>query len=195
MQGYDLEIVFTPAMLGLKRKSDEVASTNNLSKWWKQNKTKIKDKFQDEMKAWFIPESEDNPYRWAEINFTILRTNNRKMDPDSLGPSTYKWTIDLLTELGYIVDDDRCRVILHPTELNCKGTIETSVKMQVNFYERIEMTIEELREAANKLVAELDKVGGENHVKAACGRVRKILVDLKNATPQLRRNLMELDEK
>lgn len=195
MQEYDLEIVFTPAMLGLKRKSDEVASTNNLSKWWKHSKAKIMTSFKNNMKEWFISEFEDNPYRWAEINFTIMRTNNRKMDPDSLGPSTYKWTIDLLTEQGYIVDDDRCRVILHPTELNCKGTIETSVRMQVKLFERIEMDIKELKLAAQQLVTELENVGGETHIKAACGRVRMILGDLKNATPQLRRDLKELDKK
>lgn len=195
MQEYDLEIVFTPAMLGLKRKSDEVASTNNLSKWWTFSKTKIMNSFKSEMKNWFIPEFEDNPYRWAEINFTILRTNNRKMDPDSLGPSTYKWTIDLLTEQGYIVDDDRCRVILHPTELNCKGTIETSVRMQIKLFERIEMNIDELKVVATQLVTELENVGGDNHVKAACGRARMILGDLKNATPQLRRDLKDLDKK
>ena len=57
------------------------------------------------------------------------------------------------------------------------------------------MTIEELKQAAGNLVAELENVGGENHVKAACGRARMILGDLKNATPQLRRDLKSLDKK
>jgi len=195
MQEYDLDIVFTPAMLGSKKKSQEVCSTNNISRWWRHSKTKIMSQFKQDMREWFIPEWQSNPYRYAEINFTILRTNNRRMDPDSLGPSTYKWTIDLLTEQGYIVDDDQCRVVLHPTELNCKGTIETSVRMQIKLFERIEMTVEELKQAASNLVAELENVGGENHVKAACGRVRMILGDLKNATPELRRNLKDLDKK
>jgi len=131
MEEWDIDIVFAPAMLRYKKKSDEVASTNNLSRWWKQNKTKIKNCFQDELKEWYIPEYKGEPYRWAEIHFTILRTNKRKMDSDSLGPSTYKWAIDLLTKQGYIVDDDQCRVIMHPTELDVPGTIETSVRMQV----------------------------------------------------------------
>jgi len=151
--------------------------------------------FKQDMREWFIPEWLDNPYRYAEIHFTILRTNNRKMDPDSLGPSTYKWTIDLLTELNYIIDDDQCMVVLHPTELNCDGTIETSVRMQIKLFKRIEMTIEELKIVATQLVAELENVGNGNHVKAACGRVRMILGDLKNATPELRRNLKDLDKK
>ncbi len=195
MQEYDLEIVFTPAMIGSKKKSQEVCSTNNISRWWRHSKTKIMNQFKQDMREWFIPEWQDNPYRYAEIHFTILRTNNRKMDPDSLGPSTYKWTIDLLTELNYIIDDDQCMVVLHPTELNCDGTIETSVRMQIKLFERVSMTIDELKEAANNLVAELEQVGGENHVKAASGRARMILGDLKNATPQLRRDLKSLDKK
>ena len=194
MQEFDLEIVFTPAMLGLKRKSDEVCSTNNLSRWWKQSKTRIMNKFKADMREWFISESEDNPYRWAEIHFTILRTNGRKMDPDSLGSSTYKWTIDLLTELGYIIDDDQCRVIQNPTQLHCKGNIETSVKMQVKFHERIEMSIDELKEAADQLVADLKKVDGTSHNKAASKRVRTLLMQLRGVAPGLCEDLIDLDK-
>ena len=189
-----MEIVFTPAMLGLKRKSDEICSTNNLSRWWKQSKTRIMNQFKNNMKEWFIPESDDNPYRWAEIHFTILRTNGRKMDPDSLGSSTYKWTIDLLTEQGYLLDDDKCRVVLEPTQLHCKSNIETSVRMQVKFHERYEMEIEDLKLKAYNLIDELEKVGGEHHIKAASAKVRGILIDIKNATPKLRRDLIELDK-
>ncbi len=57
------------------------------------------------------------------------------------------------------------------------------------------MTVEELKIVATQLVAELENVGGENHVKAACGRARMILGDLKNATPQLRRDLKMMDKK
>ena len=117
------------------------------------------------------------------------------MDPDSLGPSTYKWAIDLLVEQGMIIDDDQCMVVLHPTKLDCPGTIETSVRMQVKLFERIKMTIEELKIAVNTLANELKDVGGENHVKASCGRARMILGDLKNSVPQLRRDLKDLDRK
>ncbi len=195
MQEYDLDIVFTPAVIGSKKKSQEVCSTNNISRWWRHSKTKIMSQFKHDMREWFIPKWLDNPYRSAEIHFTILRTNKRKMDPDSLGPSTYKWTIDLLVEQGMIIDDDQCMVVLHPTKLDCPGTIETSVRMQVKLFERIEMTIEELKVAVNALADELKDVGGENHVKAACGRARMILGDLKNVVPQLRRDLKTLDKK
>ena len=191
---FDVDIVFTPAMLGLKRKSDEVASTNNLSKWWRHSKTRIKESFKNTLKEWYLPEWDDNIYRKAEIHFTILRTNQRKMDADSLGPSTYKWAIDCLTEQGYIEDDDQCKVVLHPTLLGQKGNIETSVRMQVKLLERFEMTVEELKIKIAELAAEMEKVGGENHVKASSKRVRKILGEIKNATPQLRRELVDLDK-
>jgi len=191
---FDIDIVFTPAMLGLKRKSDEIASTNNLSKWWKQSKTRIKESFKNTLKEWYLPEWDDNVYRKAEVHFTILRTNQRKMDADSLGASTFKWSIDCLTEQGYIVDDDQVKVVLNPTLLSQEGNVETSVRMQVKLLERFEMTIQELREKIAALSAELENVGGENHIKNASKRARKILGEIKNATPQLRRDLVELDK-
>lgn len=191
---FDIDIVFAPAMLGLKRKSDEIATTNNISKWWRQAKTRIKNDFQDYLKAWFLPENEDNPYRWAEIHFTILRTDDRKMDSDSLGPSTYKWAIDLLTIQGYIIDDDQCRVVQHPTELSVNGNIETSVRMQVILKERLEMTIEKLTEVADQLNTELQIYNSGKRTKAGSGRIRNILEELKRATPQLRIDLITADK-
>lgn len=195
MEEWDIDIVFAPAMLGLKRKSDEAATNNNLSRWWKQSKTRIKNQFQEDMREWYIPEHDDNPYLWAEIHFTILRTNFKKMDSDAFGASTYKWAIDLLTTQGYLLDDDKCRVVLNPTRLGVEGTLETSIHMQVKFKERFEMTVEELKETVRILNQELERVGGEDHVKAASGRARMILGELKNATPQLRRDLKTLDSK
>ncbi len=193
-EDFDMTIVFTPAMMGYKKKSDELISNNNISKWWKQSKTKLMNDFKNKMKEWYLAENDDSPYRWAEIHFTILRTNNKKIDSDALSSSTYKWTIDLLTELGYLVDDDQCRIILHPTKLNCEGPIETSVKMQVKFYERIEMELDELKQKVIELAKELSKVDGENHNKSASARVRKMLVEIKNGTPSLRRKLLDLDK-
>lgn len=191
---FDITIDFPPAMLKRKRKSDEVVSNNNLSLWWRHSKTEIKNEFKSMLKEWYLPEWDDNIYRRAEVHFTILRTNHRKMDPDSLGSSTYKWALDCLTEQCYIVDDDRVRVVLNPTLLGQSGNVETIVRMQIKLLERYEMTIDELRENLAKLTSELENVGGEKHVKAASGRARKILGEIKNATPQLRRDMIELDK-
>ena len=56
------------------------------------------------------------------------------------------------------------------------------------------MTIKELRIVADSLVTELKKVGEENHLKPSSKEVRLILGKIKNATPQLRRDLLELDK-
>ncbi len=195
MEEWDIDIVFAPAMLGLVRKSDEIATTNNLSRWWKQSKTRIKNKFQEDLKEWFIPEYDDNPYRWAEIHFTILRTNHMKIDSDYLGPSSYKWAIDLLTVQGYIIDDDQCRVVQHPTKLGVEGAIETSIRMQVKLNERFEMTLEDLKEKSETLAEEMNVFFSGKRTKAGSARIRSILGDVKNATPQLRRDLVAADKK
>ena len=57
------------------------------------------------------------------------------------------------------------------------------------------MTITELKDAVVTLHADLEKVNGVVHNKAASARVRKARGEIKNATPQLRRDLVELDKK
>lgn len=189
---FDIDVVFPPAMLGYKRKSDEVASTNNLSKWWKQSKTRIKENFKTIIKEWYLPEWDGNIYRRAEVHYTILRTNYRGMDSDALGPSTYKWALDCLTEQGYITDDDQCKVVLNPTLLGQSGNVETMIRMQIKLLERQDMTVDELKEAVVILNNELERVGGTDNVKASCNRARKLLVEIRNATPELSLELNEM---
>ena len=57
------------------------------------------------------------------------------------------------------------------------------------------MTIDKLRDKLLELNNELLNVGGEEHVKAASKRARMILGEIKNAVPQLRKELRELDRK
>jgi len=94
-----------------------------------------------------------------------------------------------------MVDDDKIRVVLNPTQLYVEGSVETSVRIVIKLYERFEMTINELKTKAEQLVNELENVGEDTHVKAASGRVRNLLGEIKNATPQLRRDLIALDKK
>jgi hypothetical protein len=56
------------------------------------------------------------------------------------------------------------------------------------------MTIEELRSMLHSLESNLAEVGGERHNKSASARARLILGKIKNATPQLRKELIELDK-
>lgn len=188
---FDISVVFPPAMMGYKRRSDEAATTNNLSKWWKQSKTRIKGDFKNMIKEWYLPIWDRNIYRSAEIHFTILRTNQRRMDSDSLGPSTYKWAIDCLTEQGYIIDDDQCKVVLNPTLLGQSGNVETMIRMEIKLLERKEMTIEELKKVVKILDSELTMVHGKKHVKASSKRAQDLLNEITNAAPQLKQDLID----
>ena len=188
---YKIEFIFTPPTFGKKK---ELCSLNNLSRWYRFAKTKIKQEFKTELGEWFLPQWEDNPYSKAEIEYTILRKDGKKLDSDNL-TIIYKWVQDFLVEQEYMIDDDKIRVVLNPTQLYVEGSVETSVRIVIKLYERFKMTINELKTKAEQLVNELENVGEDTHVKAASGRVRNLLGEIKNATPQLRRDLIALDKK
>jgi len=181
---------FVPPAFG---KKNELCTMNNHSRWGRFAKTKIKQEFQDMISEWSLPPWEDNPFTKAEMECTILRKDGKKLDSDNLA-FTYKWLQDILVLNNYLVDDDHVKVTLNPTRLNVKGEVETSVHVEIRLYERFTMTIEELKAAMAKLEKELENVGGENHVKAASLRARKILSEMKNAIPGLRKQLLDLDK-
>jgi len=190
MEEYKTSFVFVPPSFG---KKNQLATLNNISKWWKFAQTKMKHKFKTDLSEWSIPIWNDNPFTKAEIEYTILRKDGKKIDSDNLA-FPYKWLQDLLVENGYLVDDDKIKVVLNPTELYVSGSIETSVKVKITLKERYTMTIEELKTKVKLLEEDLSKVCGENHVKSSSARVRKILGEIKNATPQLRRDLVKIDK-
>ena len=191
MEEYKVSFNFVPPAFG---KKNELCTMNNHSRWGRFAKTKIKQEFQDMISEWSLPPWEDeNPFTKAEMECTILRKDGKKLDSDNLA-FTYKWLQDILVLNGYLIDDDQVKVTLNPTRLNVEGEVETSVHVDIRLYERFEMTVEELKAKVEQLVKELENVGGENHVKAASGRVRKILGEIKNATPELRRQLVALDK-
>ena len=165
-----------------------------MSKWYRFHKTKIKNEFKLTLGEWFLPLWEDNPYTKAEISYTILRKDGKKLDSDNL-TIVYKWLQDLIVEQNYLVDDDNVKVTLNPTQLNVEGEIETSVLVEIKLQEIYIMTVDELKAMVDILQSDLQNVDGETHVKAASGRVRKALGEIKNAVPQLRRDLVELDKR
>jgi hypothetical protein len=192
MEEYEIEFIFTPPGFG---KKNQLCTANTIPKWYRYSKTKIKQEFQNIISEWYLPEWDDNPYKCAELDFTILRKDGKNIDSDSFAISAYKWIRDMLVINDYLVDDDRVKQTMHPTILNVDGNVETSIKTKIKLTERYVMTIEELKVKAEELLNDLEKVGGSNHVKASSARVRKILGEIKNATPQLRRDLIELDKK
>jgi len=192
MEEHVIHFVFVPPYFG--KKKSQLVTLNNISKWWNFAKTKLKAEFKTDLSDWSLPPWENNPYSKAEIEYTIRRKDGYKIDSDNLA-FPYKWLQDLLVENGYLIDDDKIRVVLNPTQLHVEGSVETSVACSITLYERYQMTIEELSVKVNQLSSELEKVGGENHVKAASLRARKLLGEIKNATPQLRADLRDLDGK
>jgi hypothetical protein len=131
---WDIDIVFVPAKIGGKKHSNTHALANNVALWYRYSKTKIKNDFKARMKEWSLPIYESEPHDEAEVHFQIFRDSNRKIDSDSMSISTFKWALDLLVEQGYLSDDDRVKIVLHPTKLDKDSKvkyIETMVHMQV----------------------------------------------------------------
>jgi len=192
MEEHIIHFVFVPPSFGTK--NPQLVTLNNVTKWWKFAKTKLKAEFKADLSDWSLPPWEDNPYTKAEIEYTIRRKDGKKIDSDNLA-FPYKWLQDLLVENEYLVDDDKIRVVLNPTQLHVEGSIETSVACNITLYERYQMTLDELKESIEALQSELKNIGGDTHIKAASLRARKILGDIKNATPQLRADLRDLDGK
>ncbi len=193
MEEHKIDFIFTPPVFG---KKNELCSLNNLSRWYRFAKTKIKQDFKTQLGEWFLPQWEDqNPFTQAEIEYTILRKDGKKLDSDNL-TIVYKWLQDFLVEQNYMIDDDSIKVILNPTCLYVEGSVETSVRVSITLKKRFKMTITELKATIDLIKADLEKIDtadGE-HGKPASMRVRKMLVELKNATPELRRDLIALDK-
>lgn len=187
----EIEFIFTPPTFGKKQ---ELCSLNNLSRWYRFQKTRIKSDFKEMLGDWFLPEWEENPYTKAEISYTILRKDNRKFDSDNL-TIIYKMLQDFLVEQNYISDDDHVKITLNPTQLNVEGSVETSVLVNIILKDRYTMTLEDLKENSEKLNEEMQTLFSDKRTKTGSARIRKILVDIKKATPQLNRDLIALDKR
>lgn len=189
--GEQISFTFIPPSFGKKK---ELCSLNNLSRWYRFQKTKIKDEFQAMLGDWFLPPWGDNPYMKAEISYTILRKNGLKFDSDNL-TYTYKMFQDFLVKQGYLIDDNHVKVTLNPTQLNVEGSMETSVLVEIKLIERYIMTLENLKDQAEQLDHEMQVFFSEKRTLAGSARIRAILGQIKLATPQLRRDLVSADEK
>ena len=187
-----MSFIFTPPSFGTK---NQLCTTNTISKWYRFNKTKIKQEFNSEITEWHLPEWTDNPYTKAEIVFTILKKDGKNIDSDSFSVSCYKWLRDLVVIQGYLVDDNDVVQIMNPTLLHVEGSVETSVRVVITFKEKYIMTVDELKALIDAIQKDLTIVDGDVHKKSASARVRKALGEIKNAVPQLRRDLVELDKK
>ena len=190
----ELEFVFTPPLIGSGKHKNKLALMNTHHLWGPYYGTKIKSELKDTLREWYLPERDENPFLKATVHFTILRNNYIRIDADSMS-FVNKWFLDTLTEQGYLVDDDRVRVILEPPILGQKTEVETQVKVLIKLEEKYHMTLEELAQKAKQLNEEMEIFFSDKRTKAGSARIRKILGEIKNATPDLRRELVAEDKK
>jgi len=117
-----------PVILTGKHKG-RLCTINNIPYWYRFQKTKIKNKFKDMLKEWCIPKSNDKYYS-LNIEFTIIRPDRHRIDPDSLAGSAGKWIVDTLVEQGWLKDDDKVRISYNPTIVD-EVISETMIKVEI----------------------------------------------------------------
>ena len=128
---YDIEFVVPAPKIGTGKHKAKYATVNYLPLWYRWSVTRIKNKFKEDIREWYLEPHNATPHYSADIHYRILRNNYIKIDGDAF-VLVYKWLQDLLVELKYIKDDDHCRVVLEPTNFGVKG-VETSIKVQIKF--------------------------------------------------------------
>jgi hypothetical protein len=129
---WDMEFIVPYPRILTGKKKGQLLTLNTLPYFYRYGVTKHKNAFKNELCEWYIPKCETEPNQWAEIHMTILRNTKRKMDSDNIA-LVLKWAQDVLVQQAYLIDDDKNRVVLEPTQLGVKG-VETSIKVQVKFH-------------------------------------------------------------
>jgi Holliday junction resolvase RusA-like endonuclease len=78
---------------------------------------KIKQNLKALIKDWYLEQQVATKWKAIEIEATLHRKGNRKFDAINIAVPTLKIIEDCFTELGYIKDDDKNRIIINPTVL------------------------------------------------------------------------------
>lgn len=102
---------------------------NNASIWMRYYQAKIKKTFKDSLKDWVIPIHEGSPHTIGSVEFQLYRPTKRRLDADSIA-FIGKWTVDLLVEQGYFVDDDNITFVYKPVIVE-SDRVETEVMFTV----------------------------------------------------------------
>jgi Holliday junction resolvase RusA-like endonuclease len=97
------------------KKGNQLLSINNWNRWHWATRHKIKTQFRELVKNWFL-EEQIEPMSAVEIKVQLHRKGYRKFDAINLAIAI-KIFEDCLTELNYIEDDDRNKIIIEPTSL------------------------------------------------------------------------------
>ncbi len=115
--------------VGSGRFKRQLVTMNNWSSLYWPEKSKIKNSLKAALHGWFLEENKEEKYEWLELRFKIIRQNKRKLD--ALNPAPlYKVIEDALTDLGYVKDDDKNKIILEPSQYE-EGLSEAMLEIEV----------------------------------------------------------------
>jgi Holliday junction resolvase RusA-like endonuclease len=114
--------------IGVGKYKNQLCTLNNIPKFYRYEKTKIKNKFKEQLLGWTVPRVDYN-YPEGYVEFQLYRPTKLRLDADA-GALVYKWIVDLLVEEGYFKDDDQITFILKPVIVD-KERVETEIKVTV----------------------------------------------------------------
>ena len=115
--------------IGSGRAKQSLYTMNNITRLHWSQISKIKNTLKSNLKEWYFTPNQGEPYKALVLEFTAIRHNRRKLD--ALNMSTCAKVIeDVLTDLGYVEDDDRNTIILHPSRYE-EGLVETMLQITV----------------------------------------------------------------
>lgn len=112
------------------KKSKQILSLNNMSKWFRYSKTKLKNDYKSILLDLYLPEPPEKPYHEVYIHYRVLRHNKIRIDSMNVVPWSDKWLVDTLVEMGWLVDDDKVHHVIEPAEFR-EGINETLLQIEV----------------------------------------------------------------
>jgi hypothetical protein len=135
---WDIEFTVPFPRIPAGKHKGSLCTMNQMPYYYRYQITKIKQEFKSLLQEWYIQPNNGNKYREADIHFTIQRNNMKKLDSDAQCLMT-KYIIDSLVDQDWLLDDDRTKITLEPTQLGV-GELETAILVQVNFKGEIDDT-------------------------------------------------------
>jgi len=115
-----------------RKEFQRIALINNLHKWFRFQKTEVKNNYKEILKDFYIPDAIQK-HKKLEIEYIIHRETKAKLDSDGI-IFAVKWFTDSLVETGHLVDDDRVIHILKPS-IHTPDNAETQLRVIVKLAE------------------------------------------------------------
>jgi len=115
--------------IGSGKHKNSLYSMNVLDKIHWSTKMKIHQRLKLQLKEWYFEPHKGEPYKRLTITCKVLRHTRRKFDAVNAA-SVVKVVEDILTDLGYVNDDDSNHIDLPPSEY-VSGLDETMLEINV----------------------------------------------------------------